>query len=162
MSAGRVIGLARRAVRRAPMEELAAGDITAAAGLAGDFKGAKHPTRQITILAREDWQDALAELPPDAACLHWTTRRANLFCEGLRLPRAAGAVLAIGDVTLEVTGQTHPCKRMDEAFPGLLKALAPDWRGGVTCKVVRGGTVQIGDPVRLVASPPETVRKLPG
>lgn len=162
MDAGTIIAMARRPERRAPMEEILAGDITLSAGLAGDFKGAKHPTRQITILAREDWQAALAELPPEAACLPWTTRRANIYCEGLRLPRAAGARLAIGKVVLEVTGQTHPCRRMDEAYPGLLKALGPNWRGGVTCKVVSGGPVRTGEGIRITHAPPETVRKLPG
>ena len=160
---GRIIGLARRPERRAPMEEITHGAISAAAGLEGDFKGAKHPTRQITILAREDWQAALAALsPPAAACLPWTVRRANLLTEGLRLPRAKGARLEIGPIALEVTGQTYPCKRMDEAVDGLRKALSPDWRGGVTCRVLSGGDVQVGDIVRITHAPEERVRKLPG
>ncbi|MEL7128128.1 MAG: MOSC domain-containing protein [Pseudomonadota bacterium] len=159
---GYLIGLARRPERRAPMEELSSGVISTDAGLEGDFKGAKHPTRQITILAREDWQAALATLPPAAACLHWTVRRANLFCKGLRLPRAKGAKIQIGEISLEVTGQTYPCKRMDEAYSGLLKALGPDWRGGVTCRVLTGGPLKLGDEINITYAPPETERNLPG
>ena len=35
---------------------------------------------------------------------------------------------------LEVTGETDPCERMEEIQPGLFQALAPGWRGGVTCR----------------------------
>lgn len=159
----KVIALARRDARRAPMETIGKTEITEAGGLAGDFKGAKHKTRQITILAKEDWSAALADLPIDARALPWTTRRANILIERLRLPRVKGAILAIGDIQLEVTGQTYPCRRMDEAYPGLLKALAPDWRGGVTCRVLTGGLIDIGDEISIQSSPAEPPpRILPG
>ena len=159
----RLTGLARRSARRLPMESLQDAMISVATGLAGDFKGAKHKTRQITILAEEDWQSALAALTDEEASLPWTVRRANLLTHGLRLPRVKGAILAIGAVRLEVTGQTHPCRRMDEAFPGLLKALAPDWRGGVTCRVQTGGEIRLGDTVSILSSPPEPPKRiLPG
>lgn len=158
-----IIGLARRSQRRAPMEAIEQIKITVNAGLAGDFKGVKHKTRQITILAEEDWQRALSSLPSDAKHLPWTVRRANLLTRGLRLPRAKGAILGIGSVRLEVTGQTHPCRRMDEAYSGLLKALAPEWRGGVTCRVNMDGDVKLGDEVAILSSPPEPApRILPG
>ena len=98
------------------MEELAEGLISVAAGLAGDTKGAKYPSRQITVLSREAWDAALAEI--GGPHLAWTARRANLLVAGVELPRAKGAVLSIGSVRLEVTGQTYPCVRMEEAHPG--------------------------------------------
>ncbi|MBX9926099.1 MAG: MOSC domain-containing protein [Hyphomicrobiaceae bacterium] len=161
---GHLIGIARRERSRSPMETLASGHISVASGLEGDARGAKFPTRQITVLAREDWDAALAELsgiagPPE---LKWTTRRANLLVEGVRLPRAKGATLAIGPVILCVTGQTNPCHRMEEAHRGLLSALNPFWRGGVTCRVEIGGAIAIGDRVRVLSSPPERVVRLPG
>ena len=156
-------GLARRNTRRAPMEICSNGIIGVSIGLHGDFKGAKHPTRQITVMAEEDWQAALQSLPSDAADLPWTVRRANMCVRGLRLPRVKTAILAVGDVKLEVTGQTYPCRRMDEAYPGLLKALAKDWRGGVTCRVLEGGPVALGDMVSILSAPEEPPpRILPG
>jgi MOSC domain-containing protein YiiM len=157
---GRLIGIARRDRRRAPMQETDEGLITSAAGLAGDFKGAKYRRRQITVLAMEAWQAALAEIAQSG--LPWTARRANLLVEGVELPRAAGGVLRIGAVQLEVTGQTYPCSRMEEAQAGLLSALAKDWRGGVTCRVLEGGPVALGDAVEVLVRPAPTLRHLPG
>lgn len=156
---GRVVALARRAARRAPMVETPVGRLTVEAGMDGDCKGARFPKRQITVLALEDWAVAVAEI--DALDLSWLVRRANVLVRDVRLPRAAGAVLSLGPVALEVTGQTNPCRRMDEAAPGLLKALHPNWRGGVTCRVLNAGIVAAGDPVEIVHAPEERRRRLP-
>lgn len=142
------------------MQERAEGRITAAAGLDGDFKGAKYPRRQITVLAREAWEAALNDV--GHAALPWTVRRANLVTERVRLPRAVGGIVRIGQVLLEVTGQTYPCQRMDEACAGLLSALAKDWRGGVTARVIEGGFVAQGDLVEVLVDPPEIRPRLPG
>jgi MOSC domain-containing protein YiiM len=159
MTAGRLVGIARRPVRRAPMQEIAEGTVTVKAGLEGDFKGAKYPRRQITLLAREDWQAALAEI--GAGDLAWTARRANLLVAGVALPRAVGAILTVGPVRLEVTAQTYPCARMEEARPGLLKALAKAWRGGATARVLEGGRIALGDTVEVLLRPPEREPHLP-
>jgi MOSC domain-containing protein YiiM len=141
-------------------------EISLEAGVAGDHKGAKFKRRAVTILAREDWEAALAQLAAEgdegAPGLDWTVRRANLLVEGVRLPRAIGATLRVGPTLLEVTYPTGPCARMEAARKGLLKALHPEWRGGVTCKVIKGGRVSIGDGVTVVSSPPERRIKLPG
>ena len=155
--------IAWRSARKAPMQTANRGVISLETGLAGDHKGAKRTARQITILAAEDWQAACKTLGGDALALDWTVRRANLLTVGLRLPRVRGGVIALGPVRLEVTGQTYPCKRMDEAYPGLLKALAPDWRGGVTCRVMTGGEISVGDEASIISSPPEPPKRiLPG
>ncbi len=161
---GRLIGIAWRPARRMPMQTLDRVEISLEAGVVGDHKGAKFKRRAVTILAREDWEAALAVLGEAAATasLDWTARRANLLVEHVRLPRALGATLRIGAALLEVTYPTTPCARMDEACPGLRKALHPEWRGGVTCRVLEAGGVAIGDTVEIVSSPPERVRKLPG
>lgn len=160
---GRLIGIARRSAHRAPMEEVSSGTITLEAGLIGDHKGLKFPKRAITVLAKEDWLKALAELESQSAQrLNWTARRANLFVEGIVLPKGRGGVLRVGPVLLEVTYPTQPCQRMDEAHPGLLKALHPDWRGGVTCRVLEPGAIRLGDAVEVVADAVTSSPRLPG
>jgi MOSC domain-containing protein YiiM len=147
---GRLIGMARRDTKRAPMETLERGRIGVEFGLEGDFRGlrrpGKEPKRQVTILAREGWEAACADLGRE---LPWTTRRANLFVEGIALPRRAGDVMTIGDVRLEITVEVEPCERMEEAAAGLQAAMRPDWRGGVGCRVLQGGEIAIGDAIRI-------------
>lgn len=152
---GRLVGIARKAKKRAPMEELAQVRITAEGGLEGDSRG-RIRRRAVTVLSREGWTAGIAELDPPAD-LPWTVRRANLLVEGVELPQDVCARLQIGPVLLEVMDETWPCTRMEEQHPGLCKALIPDWRGGVTCKVLEEGEVALGDAVEVVLNPP--VRK---
>jgi MOSC domain-containing protein YiiM len=82
--------------------------------------------------------------------LVWSDRRANLLVSGIRLPREAGAVIAIGEsLRIEVRCECDPCSRMDALRPGLRAALEPDWRGGVCGRVISEGTIAIGDEVRI-------------
>lgn len=143
---GRIAGIARREKKRAEMELLSSTEISAAGGVARDFRG-RPGKRQITLLSAIDWQHTCEELGAD---VHWTARRANLLIEDLALPKEAGRVLVIGDVRLETTVEVDPCARMDEACPGLRRALEPDWRGGVACRVIQGGRISIGDSVTVV------------
>jgi MOSC domain-containing protein YiiM len=162
---GRLIGIAWRPARRAPMQTGESVEISVERGVDGDHKGSKFRRRAVTILAREDWEAALLDVAAsgaDVSDLDWTARRANLLVEGVRLPRAIGATLRIGPVLLEVTYPTTPCARMDEAREGLRKALHPEWRGGVTCLVLEGGRVDVGESVEIIHSPPERQRKLSG
>ena len=144
---GKLIGIARKAKFRAPMEEVDTVGVSVELGLDGDKRG-QLKKRQVSILAKEDWEAALAELGPDVD-LPWTTRRANLLVEGVDLPQTKGTQLRIGSVLFEVSRETDPCEMMDAAYPGLQKALAPDWRGGILCRVLEPGDLKIGDAVVL-------------
>lgn len=168
---GRLVGIARRPKYRAPMELLERGTITEAAGLQGDYRGAKYPRRQVTVLAIEDWQAALVVLTerfaaagagPKPFDLDWTERRANLLVQGLLLPAGRGSLLRIADVRLEVTGETTPCARMDEVALGLRRALASGRFGGVTCRVLTGGDIALGDPVVVERALQNRLPLLPG
>lgn len=137
------------------MEELPSVAVTAAAGVQGDFRGVvrqgKPPRRQVSLIEAESWGAAMAELGlSEAGALPWHSRRANLCISGLRLPRRAGAVIAIGRTCrIEITMECDPCSRMDEIKPGLMAALAPDWRGGVLGRVLDDGKIAVGDEVRI-------------
>jgi len=148
--AGRLIGIARASERMAPLEELQQASISVEAGVDGDARGRSHG-RQVTVLFRDGWEDACREAGAD---LHWTARRANLYVDGLERPRTIGGRLRIGEIVLEVTEETAPCALMERTHAGLRDAMRPDWRGGVCCDVVSGGSVALGDHVDLEATPP--------
>src|SRR5215470_18473901 len=109
--AGQLIGIAKTAQLRAQMQELSSAHISIMGGIQGDARGMK-PGRQVTILFREGWEAACREIDSQ---LPWTTRRANLYVEGVRFPKEAGWRLRIGDVVLEVTQETSPCELMERA-----------------------------------------------
>lgn len=142
---GTLAGIARREKKRAPMEKLERAEISTATGVAEDFRG-KPGKRQVTVISAVAWQQACKDIGREVP---WTTRRANLLVEEIDLPNSVGAILNIGAVRLLVTGELDPCSRMDEQCPGLTKALVPDWRGGVSCTVLEGGSVALGDSVTL-------------
>lgn len=141
-----VIGIAMREKRRAPMEVVEHAKVSFENGIGHDSRGAMQNNRQITIITRENWDIICAELKCD---IPWTTRRANILIEGLDLTNTTGRQLQIGNFRLEITGEMHPCNRMDEQFDGLTKALTPNWRGGVTCKLISEGEIKLGDQVSL-------------
>lgn len=141
------------------MEELRAVAVTVAAGVHGDFRGAvrpgRKPRRQVSLMEIESWRAALAELDTCGGLFGfeepaWHRRRANLLVEGLRFPREAGYVLAIGQtLRIKVTMECDPCSRMEEVAPGLERALLPDWRGGVLGTVLEDGEIAVGDEIRI-------------
>ncbi|HEY4266451.1 MAG TPA: MOSC domain-containing protein [Micropepsaceae bacterium] len=142
---GRLIGIARAVKKRARLAELEETDVRLADGIIGDVRGATRD-RQVTVLFREGWNAACDAL---GVQLPWVTRRANLLVEGVPVPNESER-LAIGDLILEVTGETKPCSVMEAAHRGLRRAMAPQWRGGVCCRVVSGGHIHIGDFVEIV------------
>lgn len=154
---GKVTGIARRHTARVPMETLNAVKITPESGLEGDFRGAAHQ-RAVTVLFAEDWAAAIADL---GRVLPWVTRRANILVECFD-ERAAvkhvGAQFSLGPVLLEVWEETAPCSVMEKQAEGLRAALKPAWRGGVSCRVLKGGPVALGDPVALLAPNEHIVR----
>ena len=111
----------------------------------------RKPRRQVSLIEAESWEAALHDLGRAGdADLPWWIRRANLLTQGIRLPREAGAIIAIGaSLRIEVTCECDPCSRMDEILPGLKIALLPDWRGGVLGRVLCDGEIAIGDEVRI-------------
>lgn len=142
----KLVGIAVKPQKLQPMQVLSAAELSIAEGLAGDCRGQPGP-RQVTLLSQAAWQAACAELGVD---LPWESRRANLLVDELPLHQSIGAYIALGDAVLEITGETDPCERMEAVHPGLRDALSHHWRGGVCCRVLRGGPLVLGMPVKLV------------
>ena len=145
MARGALLDIAIRPASRQDMQTLADCQLSPEAGLAADFRG-RPGSRQVTVLAIEDWRQACSELGVD---LPWTTRRANLLVEGIALFDSAGLQLRIGAAVLAITGETAPCSRMEEYQEGLRAALSPRWRGGVCCRVIAGDHLNVGATVEL-------------
>lgn len=144
----KLIGIAIRPPKVKQVKELDEVEITVETGIAGD-KRSRPGKRQVTLMSLSAWQQACLEL---GTTLEWTTRRANLLVDDLPLIESTGNTIELGDVVLEITGETDPCKIMEQAHSGLLEALKPEWRGGVTCRVINSGHIKIGQTVTLKSS----------
>jgi MOSC domain-containing protein YiiM len=106
--------------------------------------------RQVTVISREVFDEVSGELGVE---LDPAVRRANVLIQGVDISSPRGKVLCLGEARLHIRGETKPCERMDEAVDGLRAALGDHWRGGCFGRVIRGGTVRVGDPVWLEDAP---------
>jgi MOSC domain-containing protein YiiM len=143
----KVVEICSRMKARAPMVVYTSARVSFDHGVGDDSRGLIKGDRQVTVMTKEGWEAACEDL---GIRLHWTTRRANLLIEGLDLENSTGDILKIGSFYLEITGELTPCERMDEECVGLKKALTPNWRGGVTCKIISEGMVSENDVVSLM------------
>ncbi|AVT47720.1 MULTISPECIES: MOSC domain-containing protein [Shewanella] len=143
----KLLAIAYKTVKRGPMNEVLCANVTQLSGVEKDVFG-RPGKRQVTVLSKIQWQQACHSIEAD---LPWTTRRANLLVDDLVFSCAdVGKHLHIGELRLEITGETDPCKKMEIAHVGLEAALTPDWRGGVTCRVLNDAMIHLGDEITLV------------
>ncbi len=141
-----LINIAFRTTSKASMQTCDQANISLTKGVEQDFRGSAK-NRQVTILSTVDWLQVCKEIDAD---LPWTIRRANLLVDKLTFSQAdVGKTLRIGDIELEITRETDPCSRMDDQHQGLKSALMSEWRGGVCCKVIKAGSLKVGDSVEL-------------
>jgi len=131
-----------------PMDPVERAVAVAGRGLLGNAdQGGR---RQVTLIDAARWREAEAEL---GAAVEPSSRRANLMLEGIDLLGRHDAVLRIGDVRIRLRGETRPCERMDQAWPGLRAALSPEWRGGAYGELLDDGEIAVGDLVVWVDEP---------
>lgn len=108
--------------------------------------------RQITILEKERWDAMVATL--GGADLDPSARRANVMVSGCDLADSRHHILHLGEVRVQIVGETRPCGRMDEAQQGLRRAMADPWNGGAYGILLDDGAICLGDPVALAPPPP--------
>lgn len=127
-----------------PVEPVTETQAVMGKGLRGDrYFGTR---RQVTVVATGELEEAASELGRDSI-VEGATRR-NITVEAEALPRSHGARIEIGEVVLAVWRDCAPCEVMETVVgPGARNALKA--RAGVSATVVQGGTIQVGDPVRI-------------
>jgi MOSC domain-containing protein YiiM len=146
-ASGKIEAIWIKRAHRGPMDPVRDAVLIEGKGIQGNVDRSRF--RQVTLLSREAWEQCMNEL---GATLDPSARRANLLVSGVAFAEMKGRTLKIGDAELLVRGEVKPCERMDEAMPGLRNAMRPEWRGGVFAQVVRGGAIQLGDPVQVKVS----------
>ena len=147
---GRVVWIGVRPAHGVPMVVLEEAVAIAGRGLDGDrmANGRGGGKRQVTLIQAEHLP-VVASLVGRAAVEPGDVRR-NLVIAGINLASLTGMRCAIGHgVVLVATGACAPCAKMDEAVgPGGFQAMRG--HGGLTARVEAGGTIRLGDTVRVL------------
>ena len=153
MRPGVVEWLALRPARRAPPIPVDCLQLWPGDGVAGDHYAGRSGNRQVTLIAAEAVAAIASSL--GRAFIDPAQLRRNVVVRGVNLHALKGCRLRLGGTVLLVTGECHPCSRMEEAFgPGGYNAVRGN--GGLTARVLEGGTVRLGDAVaRLDGDGPE-------
>lgn len=116
-------------------------------GLTGDHHSTGKPggKRQVTLIQMEHLP-VIASLVQQESVSPVQLRR-NLVISGINLTSLKKQRFQIGEVILECTGECVPCGLMEENLgPGGFQAMRG--HGGITARVIQGGTLRLGDNVK--------------
>ena len=156
--AGRLEWIGQRPVRRQPLVAVVEAEVLTDSHLLGDHARPKPGgKRQLTLIQHEHLAAVAGFLGLDGP-LDPSRLRRNLAVSGLNLLALKNRRIQLGDeVVLDITGECHPCSRMEEELgPGGYNAMRG--HGGLTAHIIRGGTIRVGDAVRVLPAantPPE-------
>lgn len=142
---GVVIWIGLRPARRQPLVPVREASLDPIAGLAGDHYGSgSGNTREVTLVGRENLAAIASFLGLDS--IDPALLRRNIVVSGVNLIALTKRRVRLGAALLEITGECHPCSRMEETFgPGGYNAVRG--HGGVTARVVEAGQVAVGDTI---------------
>ena len=148
---GRLEWIGLRPERMADLTSVQDVQVICERGLQGDHKSAGRAgtRRQVTLIQQEHLAAVAGMLhrpsvPPELV-------RRNLVVSGINLLALKGKQFRVGDVVLEFSGPCEPCSRMEYNLgPGGFNAMRG--HGGITAKVIAGGTIRVGDAVQMMAA----------
>ena len=145
---GKVEWISIRPERGADVRELDAVEVNAETGLVGDRYNTKSGKRQVTLIQSEHLEAVGKILGKDK--IDPAKTRRNIVVSGINLLALKEKQFQIGEVILEMTGNCHPCSKMEKNLgPGGYNAMRG--HGGITARVIRGGIIRKGDEVKLIS-----------
>lgn len=142
--AGSVEWIGVRPARDVPMQVLKRVEAVADRGLVGDRTGDKSRAggkRQVTLIQAEHLE-VVGKLLQRGAIDPAQLRR-NIVVAGINLHALKGQRFRIGGALLEMSGDCHPCSKMEIQL-GLGGYNAMRGHGGITARVVEGGEIFLG------------------
>ncbi len=143
------IGL--RPARRVDMQVVGSARLDPHQGMIGDRYAGRNGERHVTLIQRENLAAIAAHLGLDSVLPEHLRR--NVVVSGLNLLALKDRPFRLGTALLEMTGDCHPCSRMEEIFgPGGYNAVRG--HGGITARVLEAGEVRVGDAIRPIQALP--------
>lgn len=73
--------------------------------------------------------------------------RSNIETEGIDLQQLVGSTVEVGEAVLVVDAARDPCAKMDAICQGLRERMM-NKRQGVMARILKSGTIRVGDPIR--------------
>ena len=145
LNAGKLVWIGLRSQRKGQILTPLSANLIAGQGIDGDhFKTSRDGPRQVTLIERENL-DSIAsylrkpQVSPDLL-------RRNLVTSGMNLQALKDNRFRIGNVLLEYTGECAPCGQMEVNLgPGGYNAVRG--RGGITARILEGGTIELQDSI---------------
>jgi MOSC domain-containing protein YiiM len=144
---GKLQWIGIRPERKAPMIQLNIVEAIAGRGLMGDRYSSKNGKRQVTLIQGEHLLAIASMLGRDTIAPELLRR--NLVVTGINLLALKDKQFQIGSALLEYTGLCHPCSAMEATF-GAGGYNAVRGHGGITARIIEGGTITLGDAVSFV------------
>jgi len=139
---GRVEWIGLRPARRADMQVVDGVRLDPKEGVVGDRYAGRSGERHVTLIQRENLMAIAAHLGLDAVFPEQLRR--NIVVSGLNLLALKDRQFRLGEALVEMTGECHPCSRMEEMFgPGGYNAVRG--HGGITARVLSAGEVRVRD-----------------
>lgn len=114
-------------------------------GIVGDYRSEPFQLGQITLIEAEAI-DAVSyklgyDIPEGAS-------RRQIMVKGIKLNNLIGSNLRIGQILVRVETKCKPCRKMEKNIgPGAESAM--DDRGGIRCRIIKGGEIQVGDKITV-------------
>lgn len=147
MRPGRLDWIGLRPGRREALRAVESAEVEIGGGLVGDHYSGPLDGKRMVSMIQAEHLPAVAGILGLAAVTPFMTRR-NLLISGLNLLALKGRTFTIGDAVFAYTGPCAPCSRMDENLgPGGFQAMRG--HGGIITRVLKPGTIRIGDAVHV-------------
>jgi len=116
-------------------------------GLEGDRYQGKSGKRDVSIIQAEHLELVARLLGKDVIPPSLTRR--NIVVSGMNLVSLKGKTIKIGTAELLITGPCAPCSKMETNLgPGGYNAMRG--HGGITAKVVKTGTISVGNMLEIL------------
>ncbi len=143
---GNIEWIGLRPKRRSDVSSVEGVNVTVEGGLEGDHYSKQGGKRMVTLIQKEhlDVVSALLDMNIEPGSL-----RRNIVVSGINLLALHNETFRLGsEVILKGTGYCHPCSRMEENLgPGGYNAMRG--HGGITAVVVNGGSISVGNEVKI-------------
>lgn len=147
---GKIDWIGIRPAKKQPLNEVASAYLDPTHGIDGDHYSGKSGKRHVTLIQAEHIPVIAALVGKES--IDPLDLRRNLVVSGINLHSLHHKRIGIGnDVLLEVTGDCHPCSRMEENL-GHGGWNAMRGMGGITAKIIIGGKIEVGDKVRFISA----------